>query len=178
MKNLLDSLISLLEPFFTGSKPVYPEMHTQVTPDPKPAENAPKTLEPEMDNTFHIISKKSSLKLSPNFNSDEFDCKCDGLCDKTYIAKHLVEVVQHIRELYGAPLTITSAYRCKQHNKNVGGVATSTHTLGTAVDLKCSDFDRLFDIINVNYPQYSIGRYNTFIHLDIRKDGRRWDYRK
>ena len=131
-----------------------------------------------MDNTFHIINKKSSLKLSPNFNSDEFDCKCAGLCDKTYIAKHLVEVVQHIRELYGAPLTITSAYRCKEHNKNVGGVATSTHTLGTAVDLKCSDLDRLFDLINVNYPQYSIGRYNTFIHLDIRKDGRRWDYRK
>lgn len=176
MKKLYLNLKTFLEAFKTAYKAATTEPLSQVTPENKTLKT--ENTELKMDNTFHIYKKGSNLKLSPNFNSDEFDCKCGNLCDKTYIAKEVIEVIQRLREALGEPITITSAYRCKEHNQSVGGAKNSTHPLGLAVDLKCSDLGRLATLIEIHYPQYSIGRYNTFVHLDIRKDGRRWDYRK
>ena len=43
-----------------------------------------------------------------------------------------------VRAALGKPIVITSGYRCPELNKRVGGVPTSAHTKGLAVDFHCS----------------------------------------
>ena len=45
------------------------------------------------------------------------------------------EVAQAVRDLFGADILINSAYRNPQRNRAVGGVETSDHMLGRAVDM-------------------------------------------
>ena len=43
-----------------------------------------------------------------------------------------------VRQALGKPIVITSGYRCPALNARVGGVSTSAHTKGLAVDFKSS----------------------------------------
>ena len=43
-----------------------------------------------------------------------------------------------VRQALGKPIAITSGYRCPLLNARVGGVSTSAHTKGLAVDFKSS----------------------------------------
>ena len=160
---LLEALISFLSDLF--NKPKQPPSEGVKTS----AEAKPERLKSR--------PKHAGRQLSKNFNSNEFDCKCDGLCDELILHDKLVRVLQDLRDQFGKPIIITSAYRCEEHNENVGGSSTSTHMLGIAVDLWCEDFDKLYELIVEYDPDFSIGRYDNFIHLDLRKEGRRWDYR-
>lgn len=40
-----------------------------------------------------------------------------------------------VRELWGAPLRVTSGYRCRELNRAVGGAARSHHLRGMAADI-------------------------------------------
>ena len=79
--------------------------------------------------------KKAISKLSTNFKSTEFDCHGSGCCSETLIDEQLVEYLQDIRDHFGKPVTVTSAYRCATHNKNVGGATGSRHMKGQAADI-------------------------------------------
>lgn len=46
------------------------------------------------------------------------------------------EILQPIRDKWGAPIIVTSGYRCPELNKAVGGAKTSQHMLGEAADIK------------------------------------------
>lgn len=82
--------------------------------------------------------------------------------------------LQAVRTRVGRPLVINSGYRDKAHNANVGGVKTSQHLKGEAVDcyvvgygvgqlarLICSEFDYCFG---------QVIQYNTFIHLALQNE--------
>ena len=43
-----------------------------------------------------------------------------------------------VRKVLGFPIVITSGYRCPLLNARVGGVSTSAHTKGLAVDFHCA----------------------------------------
>ena len=43
-----------------------------------------------------------------------------------------------VRKVLGFPIRITSGYRCPLLNARVGGVSTSAHTKGLAVDFHCA----------------------------------------
>ena len=45
------------------------------------------------------------------------------------------QVLQPLRNSYGKPIQISSGYRCKALNKAIGGVSTSQHLKGEAVDI-------------------------------------------
>ena len=79
--------------------------------------------------------KKAISKLSTNFKSTEFDCHGSGCCSETLIDEQLVEYLQDIRDHFGKPVTVSSAYRCATHNKNVGGATGSRHMKGQAADI-------------------------------------------
>jgi len=127
--------------------------------------------------TIATIEKGSDIKLTKNFSSDEFDCKCGySSCTQTLIDLELVTKLQKLRDIAG-PLKITSGFRCKKHNKNVGGVPTSQHTTGTAADIQSKRLhpdliaetaDRIFN---------GVGRYDTFTHVDTRDGKASWDRR-
>ena len=59
------------------------------------------------------------------------------------VVEHLSELTEKIldplRAAYGAPITVTSGYRCPALNKAVKGSATSAHLRGYAADLQAKD---------------------------------------
>jgi uncharacterized protein YcbK (DUF882 family) len=72
------------------------------------------------------------------------------------------------RGIAGIPFRITSGYRTEAHNALVGGVDSSAHTSGHAVDIACRDSVSRWLIVNalmlVGFNR--IGIASTFIHVD------------
>lgn len=59
-------------------------------------------------------------------------------------------VLDPLRESWDKPIIVTSGFRCKAVNDKVGGVATSQHTKGEAVDIDIGTPEQnkeLFDFI-------------------------------
>lgn len=120
------------------------------------------------------------MKLSKHFSLDEFKCKC-GSCETPTINPLLISELELIRSIVNEPIYINSGYRCKEHNKRVGGTNNSQHTLGNAADIRCKGINaiELGDIIQCMYPtQYGIGIYveDNFVHFDVRDQKARWVY--
>ncbi len=118
----------------------------------------------------YSLKLDGTKSLSKNFKVKEFACK-DG-SDPVFIAPDLVEVLQKIRDHFGKPLKINSAYRTPSYNKKVGGVARSQHTYGTAADIKITGISpktlyAYADSLLGN--KGGLGLYNTFVHLDVRE---------
>lgn len=115
-------------------------------------------------------AKSIATQLSANFTSTEFDCKCrNKSCTTTEINLDLVIILQKIRNHFGVPVTINSAYRCKKHNAAVGGAKDSFHMQGRAADIKVSGANpktvaQYAESIGVK----GIGLYDNFVHVDTR----------
>ena len=83
-------------------------------------------------------------------------------------------VLDNLRWSYNHPIYLNSAYRCREHNKAVGGVDSSPHTKGIAVDIRCSgqDAHRILSLA-ARFGFTGIGvsqkgdHSKRFIHLDI-----------
>ena len=106
-----------------------------------------------------------------NFKVSEFACKH---CGKNEIDQRVLNMAQEIRDYLGVPVHVNSGYRCIEHNKNVGGVKGSKHTLGKAADLSCSlGAAKMFEAVKELHDKqgklkdldYCI-KYKTFIHID------------
>ena len=119
--------------------------------------------------------KGKAVKLSANFKSTEFDCKCGRKdCKITLIDLDGVECVQKVRNLTAKAIVINSGYRCAVHNKNVGGVSSSKHLKGLAFDLKCPKGVSLNDFAFACEQAGFKGvlRYDGkgFVHCDMREN--------
>ena len=119
--------------------------------------------------------KTSSAKLSEHFRVREFACKGSGCCKEVKIDEKLVDYLQKIRNHFGKSLTINSAYRCATHNKKVGGASKSNHTKGSAADIVVKGVNplkvaRYAESIGIK----GIGLYDTFVHIDTRKEKFFW----
>ncbi len=120
-------------------------------------------------------SKKSQgdIQLSAHFKVKEFACK-DG-ADTILIDERLPGLLQKIRDHFGKPITINSAYRTAAHNKKVGGAASSQHLTGGAADIVVSDTTpaevaKYAESIGI----LGIGRYTGFVHVDTRANKSFW----
>lgn len=114
--------------------------------------------------------------LSANFSRKELDCNCGcGMIPQ----QSTIDSLQALRQLWGKPLKITSAARCKTYNAKIGGAPNSQHVLGKAVDVEMPIEDRwAFVRMAMSLSWTGIGIANSFIHLD-RRDGmqaRIWKY--
>lgn len=110
-------------------------------------------------------------KLAPNFSPEEIASKGDGSIS---VVKNALIGLQRVRDKYKAPLKINSAYRDKAHNVKVGGSPNSQHLLGTAFDISIKDkkMGRELEKIAKEVGFTGIGRYSTFIHIDMRPSNR------
>lgn len=123
----------------------------------------------------------SNVRLSPNFVSSEFRCKC-GKNHSTLISTELVNGLQKLISVLGASKAIiTSGYRCPAHDRAVGGNGAGQHTKGTAADVifydkqgkaissklvSCKAQDLGFGgIANIDSSY-------KYTHLDVRTSGR------
>lgn len=116
----------------------------------------------------YSLARDGEMQISENFKVKEFRCK-DGsdkiLIDTDFVANKL----QKIREHFGAPITINSAYRTESYNRKVGGAKSSYHMKGQAFDIvvKCHtplEIARFAQTIGIT----GIIQYNTFVHVDSR----------
>ncbi len=118
--------------------------------------------------------------LTRNFSRSEFACQGIDCCgNSSPVAMALVDALQQLRDLVGQPLIVTSGFRCRTHNHNIGGAENSQHCLGTAADISCPGIDpaklaALAETIPV-FATGGIGIYPAWVHVDIRSTGpARW----
>jgi uncharacterized protein YcbK (DUF882 family) len=125
------------------------------------------------------MPKKKDWDSFKYFKRDEFHCKC-GKCGGFPVEPDLklVALLEKIREHFGVPVTITSGVRCKTHNTNCGGATSSQHLKGTAADIKVKGVapEKVAAYAETLLPGTGgIGRYETFTHVDVRKNKSRWN---
>ena len=119
--------------------------------------------------------KNNRTKLTANFAIYEFACKGSGCCSTVKIDSELVAILQKIRDHFGKPVYLNSAYRCAKHNAAVGGSSGSYHTKGMAADIRVEGEDpkevaKFAESIGV----LGIGLYSNFVHVDTRKSKFFW----
>lgn len=113
-----------------------------------------------------------------HFSRNEAACKCG--CGFAAMDRELLEVLEDLRSFLDRPIIVTSWCRCEQYNRRVGGAPGSYHVKGMAADIcpKDLDPDIAANYFETAYPGvYGIGRYDTWVHIDVRPQMGRWDKR-
>ena len=103
--------------------------------------------------------------LSANFSEREFRCPC---CDASKINMGFIDKLQFARERIGKSMSINSGYRCFSHNRTVGGSDNSSHVIGLAADISCTNSSDRMLFLSI-LPEFfnRIGVTSKFIHVDV-----------
>lgn len=122
----------------------------------------------------YSLKRDGDQKVSADFRVREFRCK-DG-SDKILLSPETVKIIQSVRDYFGKPVTINSAYRTPQYNKKVGGASNSQHVKGTACDIAVKDVPpkAVAAYLEAFFPKTGIGLYGSFVHVDTRGYAVRW----
>ena len=126
-----------------------------------------------------LLGSSPAGRLSAHFQLAEFRCRC-GSCGwppgeevRTNL-KRLAQRLEGLRaDLGGHPVTVTSGYRCLEHNRRVGGARRSRHLSGEAADIRVRG--RALRTVARRARALAVGGvglYRTHVHVDIRT-GRR-----
>ena len=118
----------------------------------------------------------------PNFSAQEFDCQCG--CGQNEMKPEFMAKLQQLRTLYGAPMKVTSGYRCPQHPIEAKKAAPGAHASGQACDIgvQGAEAHRLLRMAleagftGIGVQQKGTGR---FLHLDTLESDLRpslWSY--
>ena len=88
--------------------------------------------------------------------------------------KRICGWLEALRQAQG-PIVINSGYRSPQLNKRVGGVSTSNHLTGCAVDIRCSGIEQAIEYaaILIGYARESQQDYDE-LFIEKNKYGRYW----
>ena len=135
------------------------------------------------------MNKQNDIQLSEHFTLSEFTKSITaarlGISNKpdyeqVLAMKHLCsEVLEPLRRHYGAPIRITSGFRCEALNRAVGGVGNSQHMLGEAADLSVPSEEVARDwfwwiVRNTDFDQllfeHSQRLHNRWLHISCRWD--------
>ena len=113
--------------------------------------------------------------LSNNFSRYEVQCSCG--CGASWVSPRLIEKLQHVRDVFGKPMTITSGVRCESFNASIKGSLVSSHMpdadgMGLAVDIACTSSKARFEMVDVAIKIFRrigiAGQHSgNFIHLDV-----------
>ena len=91
-----------------------------------------------------------------------------------------LRVLDKLRGILNAPITITSSYRNERYNRAVGGERGSYHMRFKALDFQCKkgtpeDWAReLHKMRAAGEFKGGIGIYSTFVHIDCRGYNSDW----
>lgn len=127
----------------------------------------------------YSLAKHGNDKVSEDFRVREFACH-DG-SDTVIISTKTVERLQAIRNYFGKPVHINSAYRTAAYNASpaVNGAKNSQHILGTACDIHIDGIPpkAIAAFFEDRFPVSGIGLYKNFVHIDSRGSRTYWDQR-
>lgn len=132
--------------------------------------------QPMVEINAYSKAADGAKKLSTNFKVGEFACH-DG-SDAILVAPRLVMVLQSIRSHFGAAVTINSAYRTPQYNKEQDGAAHSQHCYGTAADIvvRGKTPAQVAAYAREIMPDWGgVGIYKSFVHVDVREARADWN---
>jgi uncharacterized protein YcbK (DUF882 family) len=91
----------------------------------------------------------------------------------------LLAVLERVRRIFRAPVTITSGCRCASYNAKLGGARNSQHLYGRAADIKVEGATpaQVYRFLTESYPnRFGFGLYSGWIHTDTRSGGpARWE---
>ncbi len=123
------------------------------------------------------------MRITENFSLSEFDCK-DGSELPTALLPNVIDLadnLQVLRDYLGVPISINSAYRTLEYNRNIGGATNSQHLLAKAADIvvESKTPEQVANIIKYlisegKMIQGGLKAYNTFTHYDIRGHKAQW----
>lgn len=140
--------------------------------NPSPSDDSGK--KPASKVVKYSKSRQGNQSLSKNFKVKEFACK-DG-SDTIYIDNQLVWYLQKIRDNYGKPVVINSAYRTSSYNKKVGGATNSYHMKGMAADIRISGVSpKTLASYAKSIGIKGVGTYKSFVHVDTRTSKSYWN---
>ncbi len=109
-----------------------------------------------------------------NFTREEFACQH---CGKNEIQDRFIDVLQEIRDGFGASMRISSGYRCPDHPIEARKAKPGAHATGLAADVSVTHGEafRLLlavmghpSVTGLGINQKGSGR---FIHIDIAPPG-------
>lgn len=114
-----------------------------------------------------------------DFKLHQFNC---NHCTSNQIKQITIDKLQELKDTLNLNIFIVSSYRCKIHNKNLGG--RPSYSKGLAVDIKAAgDDDRILtgkELLNI-IDEYSlmddfgVGIGENIITLDFDVDYERWN---
>lgn len=121
------------------------------------------------------------MRLTDHFTREEMECPC---CHRLELHPDLLPRLEKLRNTLGFALPITSACRCRSHNKAVKGKDDSRHLIDgqlcEAVDIACYDDNTRYRIVQCAMFQCfgGVGVGENLVHLDIRpiSEHRLWTY--
>lgn len=102
-----------------------------------------------------------------NFKNSELCCHH---CGMSGVEQSALDKLQQLRDIWGKPMVLTSAYRCKNHKEERNKVKGGTHTKGIAFDIKTTPAEQVSLIVlavKLGFKGFGLG--NTFTHIDLRK---------
>lgn len=121
----------------------------------------------------YSLKADGDRRLTENFRVREFACH-DG-SDRILIDDRLPQLLQEIRDYFGKPVTINSAYRNAAYNKQIGGASASQHVQGRAADIRVQDVPPYAVAAYMEHRiktggKYACGYYpiSLFCHVDTR----------
>lgn len=120
---------------------------------------------------------------SPHLSWKELSCKDGTAYPKKWRkdrASLLAQAFEEVRTAVGHPLRVVSAYRTPEWNRKVGGAKRSQHVEGRALDLlppKDWTLENFYRVVHAvamgeSSPIYGLGKYPTFVHIDVRPSWR------
>lgn len=108
-------------------------------------------------------------KISKYFSEAEMECHGDNCCHHSApMDRSFMEKMDSIRASFGKPIHPTCGFRCYKHNAEVGGVDTSWHTKGRALDCTVDDKNDLYKLeaIAKNFCREVIYYHDkNFVHI-------------
>ena len=91
----------------------------------------------------------------------------------------MIEKLQHVRDILGKSMTITSGVCCESFNKSINGNLVSNHIpdsdrIGLAADIACTNSIDRYELVKVTQKFFKrigiVGEHSgNFIHLDVDK---------
>lgn len=135
----------------------------------------PHSQDPDHSRVYRV-STQGDTGVALHFRAKEFACT-DGT-DVLLIHPALPPLLEDIRSHFLSPVHITSGFRTHAHNDAVGGAENSRHLWGMAADITVDDVppDTVADFAEA-LGVGGLGRYDTFTHVDVWGQNRRWDNR-
>ena len=132
--------------------------------------------------TQQQINGMSQVYVSPHFTLAEVlrteqPALQSGLqADDLFNVMIMASFMEDVRKLLQRPIVVNSWFRSPALNKAVGGVPTSAHLRGLAVDFEVSsaEFRRVAQADSISYDQAIYYTSRSFMHLGFKLD--EWNF--